>query len=280
LLFSGVYVNKGYNLLVFCRYGRFDCWLTWHCCRGNLALLGSCDVKGHQDICVTSKQHGGFVGCADIIRYNVTYWRHRSPLSSSVRPSSSSVHAQVPQSFIHQLINTNQVTLASFHTLIAIMQGTAMVTGRAGGAATALGSHRLNSSRCIAPCARPGWQSASSSNRWRAALESRDMQLAEDITQPSVDFLGVVNDMQTARGFITNAHADPDLVYQILSDYDSCPRVFRSVARSETVETPDGRKQVLQVGAAPVAVSLTAALHSPCTRCAHCHVNLAGRLLA
>lgn len=98
-------------------------------------------------------------------------------------------------------------------------------------------------------------------------MESRDMQLTEGITQePSVDFLGVVNDMQTARGFITNAQADPDLVYQILSDYDSCPRVFRSVARSETVETPEGGKQVLQVGTAPVAVTFTAALHGPvCT---------------
>jgi hypothetical protein len=98
-------------------------------------------------------------------------------------------------------------------------------------------------------------------------MESRDMQLTEGITQePSVDFLGVVNDMQTARGFITNAQADPDQVYQILSDYDSCPRVFRSVARSETVETPEGGKQVLQVGTAPVAVTFTAALHGPvCT---------------
>jgi hypothetical protein len=80
-------------------------------------------------------------------------------------------------------------------------------------------------------------------------MESRDMQLAEDSAQePSVEFLGVVNDMQTARGFITTTQAEPDLVYQILSDYDSCPRVFRSVARSETVETPQGVKQVLQVG--------------------------------
>lgn len=64
-----------------------------------------------------------------------------------------------------------------------------------------------------------------------------------------MEFVGVVNDMQTARGFITNTQADPDLVYRILTDYDSCPRVFRSVARSRTVLTQDGGKQVLQVSA-------------------------------
>jgi hypothetical protein len=58
--------------------------------------------------------------------------------------------------------------------------------------------------------------------------------------------LGVVNGMQTARGIVHTA-VDADHVYQLLTDFDSCPRVFRSVARSRTLQTDDGGKQVIQV---------------------------------
>lgn len=66
------------------------------------------------------------------------------------------------------------------------------------------------------------------------------------LEEPVLEFLGVNNGMQTVRG-VMHVAADPDLVFSILTDYDSCARVFRNVVASETILTPDGDKQVLQV---------------------------------
>ncbi|WIA13817.1 hypothetical protein OEZ85_007364 [Tetradesmus obliquus] len=43
-----------------------------------------------------------------------------------------------------------------------------------------------------------------------------------------------------------SAHNNADLVYNILTDYDSCARVFRNIADTKTVFTPEGGKQVVQ----------------------------------
>lgn len=57
----------------------------------------------------------------------------------------------------------------------------------------------------------------------------------------------MLNDgMQTVKG-VLHVAADVDLVYSILTDYDSCARVFRNIAGTETVYTPTGGKQVVQV---------------------------------
>jgi hypothetical protein len=89
---------------------------------------------------------------------------------------------------------------------------------------------------------------SSSSKRVRTRAAAPDTLVAgETLQQPTVDFLGVLNDMQTVRGILETA-ADPDLVYDILTDHDSCPRVFRNICGSETLLTESGHKQVIQVG--------------------------------
>jgi len=67
-----------------------------------------------------------------------------------------------------------------------------------------------------------------------------------DSQKPSIDFLGVLNDMQTVRGVLETA-ADPDLVYDVLTDYDSCSRVFRNISGSQTLFSEAGQKQIVQV---------------------------------
>lgn len=61
-----------------------------------------------------------------------------------------------------------------------------------------------------------------------------------------IEFLGVNNGMQTVRG-VLHVAADADLVYDMLTDYDRCARVFRNIVTSETKLFDDGSKQVLQV---------------------------------
>lgn len=90
----------------------------------------------------------------------------------------------------------------------------------------------------------------SSRRAWHIpAAVASDTLRTQDSTaqQPTVDFLGVVNDMQTARGIVHTA-VESDHVYSMLTDYDMCPRVFRSVARSQTLQLDNGGKQVIQVG--------------------------------
>lgn len=67
-----------------------------------------------------------------------------------------------------------------------------------------------------------------------------------DSAQPSVEFVGVMRDMQTVRGVLAT-HAPPELVYAILTDYDSCARVFRNICGSQTLFSEGGGKQVVQV---------------------------------
>jgi len=100
------------------------------------------------------------------------------------------------------------------------------------GAAVSMASHRghrLQYTRCsVSAHTRPAWQATRSTvvhgrcsrpSRLRTAAAAPEAWAAEDSStqQPSVDFLGVVNDMQTAKGFIHTA-ADPGLVYDILTD--------------------------------------------------------------
>ena len=66
------------------------------------------------------------------------------------------------------------------------------------------------------------------------------------LSDPTVDFIGTIRGMQTVRGSL-DLDADAGLVYDLLTDYDSCSRIFRNVA-SSTVQYSEGRKQVLQVG--------------------------------
>lgn len=116
-------------------------------------------------------------------------------------------------------------------------------------------------SKCyVAAQALPAWQvqrSAAASLRpsssrptrhiAAAAAAATDTRASQDsVQEPAVDFLGVVDGMQTARGIVHTA-VDADHVYQLLTDYDSCFRVFRSVARSQTLQTGNGGKQIIQV---------------------------------
>jgi hypothetical protein len=99
----------------------------------------------------------------------------------------------------------------------------------------------------------PAVSTSSRPCRHRTAAAAPDTVTTEEsVQQPSVDFLGVLNDMQTVRGVLQTT-ADPDLVYDILVDYDSCSRVFRNICGSQTLFTDAGDKQVIQVG---VSVSL------------------------
>jgi hypothetical protein len=81
----------------------------------------------------------------------------------------------------------------------------------------------------------------------RTAAAAPDTLVTEEtVQQPSVEFLGVLKDMQTVKGVIHTAAA-PDLVFDILTDYDSCSRVFRNISGSQTLFTDAGDKQVIQV---------------------------------
>ena len=60
-----------------------------------------------------------------------------------------------------------------------------------------------------------------------------------------VEFLGVVGGMQTVRG-VLHLDACPDLIYQILTDYDRCSEVFENISASATLDE-GGEKQVVQV---------------------------------
>lgn len=119
--------------------------------------------------------------------------------------------------------------------------------------------HSSSSSCChstaaLQPTSPTGWsqpisRSSSSSRKHthRTAAAAPDTLVAEERSQqPTIDFLGVLNDMQTVRGVLETA-ADPDLVYSILVDYDSCSRVFRNISGSQTLFTDAGGKQVVQV---------------------------------
>eukprot|EP00882_Tetradesmus_deserticola_P007213 GHRQ01007594.1.p1 GENE.GHRQ01007594.1~~GHRQ01007594.1.p1 ORF type:complete len:177 (+),score=30.92 GHRQ01007594.1:201-731(+) len=86
---------------------------------------------------------------------------------------------------------------------------------------------------------------AAQHRRWRCAAAAPEVSLV--LQEPEVEFLGVMNDgMQTVRG-VMHVAAEADLVYKILTDYDSCSRVFRNIAETQTLLTPEGGKQVVQV---------------------------------
>jgi hypothetical protein len=90
------------------------------------------------------------------------------------------------------------------------------------------------------------------------------------LEEPNIEFLGVLNDgMQTVRG-VLHVAAEADLVYQILTDYDSCSRVFRNIAETQTVFTPEGGKQVVQVS----CLLATIAQQAKC--CAHTAGSMLG----
>ncbi|KAI8475786.1 MAG: hypothetical protein J3K34DRAFT_456142 [Monoraphidium minutum] len=67
---------------------------------------------------------------------------------------------------------------------------------------------------------------------------------AAPVGEVDVSFLGVLDGMQTVRG-VLEVDASPDLVYDILTDYDRCSEVFENISASTTMEE-DGAKQVVQ----------------------------------
>lgn len=62
----------------------------------------------------------------------------------------------------------------------------------------------------------------------------------------SVEFLGVLKDMQTVRG-VLHTSAPPDLVYGILTAYERNAEVFAGICASDVRVTEAGDKQVVQV---------------------------------
>jgi hypothetical protein len=86
---------------------------------------------------------------------------------------------------------------------------------------------------------------AAQERSWRCSAAAPEVSIA--LEEPDIEFLGVLNDgMQTVRG-VLHVAAEADLVYKILTDYDSCARVFRNIADTQMVFTPEGGKQVVQV---------------------------------
>jgi hypothetical protein len=82
----------------------------------------------------------------------------------------------------------------------------------------------------------------------RRAVQAAAVQSGVVLSDPTVEFIGVISGMQTVRGSL-DLDADAEMVYGLLTDYASCSRVFRNIATS-TVQFSEGRKQVLQVGRA------------------------------
>lgn len=140
----------------------------------------------------------------------------------------------------------------ALHHKAAAVQAAAAASKARMGSILPLRSHKQPGSP---PCTRSGVQQpVSNTKRGRITAAAPDTLVAgETLQQPTVDFLGVLNDMQTVRGILETA-VDPDLVYDILTDHDSCPRVFRNICGSETLLTEAGDKQVIQVGAAHTAL--------------------------
>ena len=78
------------------------------------------------------------------------------------------------------------------------------------------------------------------------AVQAAAVQSSVVLAEPTVEFIGVVSGMQTVKGSL-DLDADARVVYDLLTDYPSCSRVFRNIATS-TLQYSEGRKQVLQVG--------------------------------
>lgn len=141
------------------------------------------------------------------------------------------------------------------HTAGSSMQATVAAGKAQVRVSTSLSTHRPRSSTSTSPTTVPQppltavhpLKPSSRICRHKTAAAAPDTLVTDEgVQQPSIDFLGVLNDMQTVRGILQTA-ADPDLVYDILTDYDSCSRVFRNISGSQTVFTDAGDKQVIQV---------------------------------
>lgn len=65
-------------------------------------------------------------------------------------------------------------------------------------------------------------------------------------TEPSVEFLGVLNGMQTVKG-VLHVAAPPERVWTIITDYESNSRVYENISDSQVLMQEDGSKQLLQV---------------------------------
>lgn len=63
--------------------------------------------------------------------------------------------------------------------------------------------------------------------------------------QPAIEYLGELNGMQTVRGTM-HLNASADVLYALLTDYESSTRVFENIASTEVLVGEDGGKQVLQ----------------------------------
>eukprot|EP00775_Hariotina_reticulata_P013851 gene13851-13973_t len=79
-----------------------------------------------------------------------------------------------------------------------------------------------------------------SSQRTQAAAQETYV-----LDEPTVDFIGVLDGMQTVKG-VLHVPADAALVYDVLTNYDSCSRVFRNIADTRTVFSNEGNKQLVQ----------------------------------
>ncbi len=70
--------------------------------------------------------------------------------------------------------------------------------------------------------------------------------ISQQQQQPVIEYLGNIDGMQTVRG-VMQLPANADLLYSLLTDYESSTRVFSNIASTEVVFGEDGSKQVLQV---------------------------------
>ena len=77
---------------------------------------------------------------------------------------------------------------------------------------------------------------------------------------PSVTFVSLVDGTYTVRGQM-RLDLPADLVYDLLTDYASCPRVFSNIAASETLTADDGSLRLRQVRPRAASVRGPAPMH-------------------
>ncbi len=78
------------------------------------------------------------------------------------------------------------------------------------------------------------------------AVTTYDDDLARNPGTPQVAFVSLADGVFTVRGSLS-LDISPDAIYELLTDYASCQRVFKNIASSEVIHTAAGL-EVIQVG--------------------------------
>lgn len=102
--------------------------------------------------------------------------------------------------------------------------------------------------------------------REAVATYDDDPAAARNPGMPQVAFVSLADGVFTVRGSL-RLDISPDAIYELLTDYASCQRVFKNIASSEVIHTEAGL-EVIQVGLDGVEALAGLDPHVSCCSCA------------